>query len=120
MKYAEWEFYSQWMDEIERALIYGKNTMLANGTSTMFGASGNPIYGSAGLEDQIAPANKRYFTTLTEQVIRDFMDDLSYNGTEDGPRNYVALCGRQFMNAFDQAMKNSASNFNLIDSKFIN
>ena len=63
--------------------------------------------------------NKKYFTTLTEQVIRDFMDDLAMNGTEDGPRNYVALCGRQFMNLFDQAMKASAANFTLVDSKFI-
>lgn len=119
VKYAEWEFWSQWQDEIERALIYGKGNVRPNGTTNMRGASGNAIYTGAGLEEQIAPANKRYFTTLTEQVLRDFMDDLSYNGTEDGPREYVALCGRQFMNLFDQAMKASASNFTLVDSKFI-
>jgi hypothetical protein len=119
VKYAEWEFWSQWQDEIERALIYGKGNVRPNGTTNMRGASGNVIYTGAGLEEQIAPANKRYYTTLTEQVLRDFMDDLSYNGTEDGPREYVALCGRQFMNLFDQAMKASASNFNLVDSKFI-
>lgn len=120
VKYAEWEFYSQWMDEIERALLFGKSSIdTEKGTTSLKGASGNPVYASAGLEDQIAPANKRYFTTLTEQVLRDFMDDLSYNGTEDGPRNYVALCGRQFMNLFDQAMKASASNFTLVDTKFI-
>ena len=119
VKYAEWEFWSQWQDEIEKALIYGKGNVRANGTTNMRGASGNAVYSGAGLEEQIAPANKRYFTTLTEQVLRDFMDDLSYNGTEDGPREYVALCGRQFMNLFDQAMKASASNFTLVDSKFI-
>jgi len=120
VKYAEWEFWAQWMDEMEKALIYGKgNVNSKNGTTSMKGASGNAIYSGAGLEEQISPANKRYYTTLTEQVIRDYMDDLSYNGTEDGPRNYVALCGRQFMNLFDQAMKRSASNFQLVDSKFI-
>jgi hypothetical protein len=56
---------------------------------------------------------------LNEKTIRDFMGDLAYNGTEDGPREYVALCGREFMNLFDQAMKRSASAFNLVDSKFI-
>lgn len=119
VKYAEWEFWKQWMDEIEKALIYGKSNVRPNGTTNMKGASGNAVYTGAGLEEQIAPANKRYYTTLTEQVIRDFMDDLSYNGTEDGPREYVALCGRQFMNLFDQAMKRSASNYNLIDTKFV-
>ena len=119
VKYAEWEFWAQWMDEMEKALIYGKGNMSKDGTTAMRGPSGNPIYSGAGLEEQIAPANKRYYTSLTEQVLRDFMDDLSYNGTEQGPRNYVALCGRQFMNLFDQAMKRSASNFILTDSKFI-
>jgi len=119
VKYAEWEFWAQWMDEIERALIYGKGNVDTRGVTNMKGASGNAVYQGAGLEEQIAAGNKRYYTTLTEQVIRDFMDDLSYNGTEDGPRQYVALCGRQFMNLFDQAMKRSASNFTLVDSKFI-
>lgn len=119
VKYAEWEFWAQWMDEMEKAYIYGKGNVAKNGTTNMKGVSGNVIYTGAGLEEQIAPANKRYYTSLTEQVLRDFMDDLAYNGTVDGPRDYVALCGRQFMNLFDQAMKASASNYTLVDSKFI-
>ena len=119
VKYAEWEFWAQWMDEMEIAYIYGKGNVNKNGTTSMKGTSGNPIFTGAGLEEQIAPANKRKYTNLTEQVLRDFMDDLSYNGTEDRPREYVALCGRQFMNLFDQAMKKSMSNYTLVDSKFI-
>ncbi len=119
VKYAEWEFWAQWMDELEKGYLFGKGNVRANGTTNMKGVSGNPIYTGAGLEEQIAPANKRYFTNLSEQVLRDFMDDLAYNGTVDGPREYVALCGRQFMNLFDQALKVSASNFTLVDSKFI-
>jgi len=119
VKYAEWEFYSQWQDEIERALWYGKSNIKTNGTTDMKGKSGNVVYASAGVEAQIAPANKRFYTKLTEKTIRDFMDDLSYNGTEDGPREFVAFCGRAFMNAFDIAMKDSASRFTLVDSKFV-
>ena len=119
VKYAEWEFYSQWQDEIERALWYGKSNINSNGTTSMKGVSGNAVYASAGVEAQIAPANKRFYSTLTESIIREFMDDLSYNGTEDGPREYVAFCGRGFMNLFDIAMKDSASRFTLVDSKFI-
>lgn len=119
VKYAEWEFWAQWMDEIEKALMFGKSNVMSNGTTAHRGPSGNPVYQGSGLEEQISPSNKRYFTTLNETVIRNFMDDLSFNGTEGGPRNYVALCGRQFMNLFDQAMKRSASAFTLVDSKFI-
>ncbi len=119
VKYAEWEFWKQFMDEIEIMLMFGQSNVKSNGTTDIKGASGNAIFTGAGLEQQIAPGNKRLYTTLTEKTIRDFMDDLSYNGTEDGPREYVALCGRGFMNAFDQAMKKSASNFNLTDSHFV-
>ena len=119
VKYAEWEFWKQFMDEIEVMLMFGESNVKANGTTDIKGASGNTVYSGAGLEAQIAPGNKRLYTTLTEKTIRDFMSDLAYNGTEDGPREYVALCGREFMNLFDQAMKRSASAFNLVDSKFI-
>ena len=43
VKYAEWEFWSQWMDEMEKALIYGKGNVRANGTTGMKGASGNTV-----------------------------------------------------------------------------
>lgn len=120
VKYAEWEFWGQWQDEIERALWYGKtNIDYSTGIPSMKGISGNPVYASAGIEDQIAPANIRRYTRLTEQTIRNFMNDLSFGGVEDGPRNYVAMCGRGFMDLFDQAMKDSASRFTLVDSKFI-
>lgn len=119
VKYAEWEFWKQFMDEIEIMLMFGKSNVKSNGTTDIKGASGNTVYTGAGLEQQIAPGNKRYYTTLTESTIRNFMNDLAFNGTEDGPREYVALCGRNFMDLFDQAMKRSAANFTLVDSKFV-
>ncbi len=119
VKYAEWEFWCQWMDEIEIMLMFGKSNIKPNTTTDMKGASGRAVYMGAGLEQQISPSNKRLYTNLSEQTIRNFMNDLSYNGTEDGNRVYTALCGRQFMNLFDQAMKNSASKFTLVDTKFI-
>lgn len=119
VKYAEWEFWCQWMDEIEILLMFGKSNVKPNGTTDFKGPSGNPLYMGSGLEQQISASNKRYYTTLSEQTIRDFMDDLSYNGTEGGERTYTAFCGRQFMNLFDQAMKLSAGQFTLVDSKFV-
>ncbi len=119
VKYAEWEFWKQFMDEIEISLMFGESNIKANGTTAIKGASGQTVYSSAGLENQIAPGNIRSYTTLTEKTLRDFMGDLSYGGTEDGPREYVALCGREFMNLFDQAMKLSASALTTVDTKYI-
>jgi len=39
VKYAEWEFYKQWMDEIERSLIYGKSNYIADNGTTTAGAA---------------------------------------------------------------------------------
>jgi hypothetical protein len=119
VKYAEWEFWCQWMDEIEIALMYGKSNIKSDGTTNMKGATGRVVYTSAGLEEQISASNKRFYTELTESTIREFMNDLAFNGTEDGPREYVALCGRNFMDLFDQAMKVSAGAYTLTDTKFI-
>ena len=86
VKYNEWEFWQQWMDELEIMLMFGKTNVKANGTTDIKGPSGNPIYIGSGLEQQISASNKRYYTVLTEQLIRDFMSDLSFNGTEGGPK----------------------------------
>lgn len=121
VKYAEWEFWAQWADEIERAMVYGTSNIKPNSSVNMKGKSGNAVYSGVGLEGQISGANKRYYTRLTEGIIRSFLDDLSYNGTEDGPREYVALCGRGFMNAFDEAMKSSVnrSQYTLAPNTFV-
>ena len=119
VKYAEWEFWCQWMDEIETLMMYGKSNIKKDGTTGMKGKTGHAVYMSAGLEEQISASNKRYYTELSESTIRNFMNDLAYNGTEDGNREYVALCGRNFMDLFDQAMKKSAGAYTLVDSKFI-
>jgi len=37
VKYAEWEFWAQWMDEMEIAYIYGKGNVNKNGTTAMKG-----------------------------------------------------------------------------------
>lgn len=120
VKYAEWVFWAQFMEEIERGLWYGNsNISTTDGSVSDKDKNGNPIYSSAGVESQIAPSNIRLYTKLTERVIRNYLNDLSFGGNDPGPKKYVAFCGRGFMDLFDQAMKDSASKYTLVDSKFI-
>ena len=42
VKYAEWEFWGQWLDEVEIMLMFGKTNVKPNGTTDMKGPSGNP------------------------------------------------------------------------------
>src|SRR5690606_17067188 len=92
--YANWIFLQQWYREIDRALVYNK-------VGTSPGENGRPVKAGAGLREQIAPANKREYTHLTENVIREFMMDLSYNVIDKNRRKFVALCGEGFMDLFD-------------------
>lgn len=110
--YAEWTFLQQWYREIDRALVYNKFGVAP-------GENGRPTLTGAGLREQIAPANKREYTVLTESVIREFLMDLSYNVIDQPKRKFVALCGEGFMDMFDRAMKDVARGWQLMDTKFI-
>jgi len=114
-----WTFLEQWYRENERAYIYNTYNASSNGTVKLKGENGRPVYTSAGLREQIAPANKRYYTVLTENIIREFMMDLSYNVISQGQRKFVALCGEGFMDLFDRAMKTSIGSWNLVDTHFV-
>lgn len=118
---AVWTHLAQWYKENDRALIYNTYNAKPTGVVDLKGETGRPVYIGAGLRQQISPANIRNYTVLTENIIRDFMMDLSYNVIDKGQRKFVALCGEGFMDMFDRAMKESVGlrNFVISDSKFI-
>lgn len=115
----EWTFLAQWYRELDRSLMYSEYNAKSNGTVSLKGDTGRPVYIGAGLRQQISPSNKRTYTNLTENVIREFMLDLTYNVKGDGDAKFVAMAGWGFMDLFDRAMKQSVANWNLVDSKFV-
>ena len=118
-RYAEWEAMAQWYREIERSYWYSTFSSDANGVTDMLGNNGLPVYEGAGIREQIAPANIRNYTQLTENIIRDFLIDLSYNVMPESSREFVAFTGEYGFAEFDKAMKTAASNWTLVDSKFV-
>lgn len=118
-KLAEWEAMAQWYREIERSLWYSTFSADATGITDMLGNNGLPVYEGAGIREQIAPSNIREYTELTEKIIREFLIDLSYNVTPESSRDFVAFTGEYGFAEFDRAMKDSASEWTLVDSKFI-
>lgn len=115
----EWTFLAQWYRELDRSSLYSIYNANANGTVDLKGETGRPVYIGAGLRQQISPANKRYYTNLTENIIREFMLDLTYNVKGDGDAKFIAMAGWGFMDAFDRAMKESIKGWTLVDSKFV-
>jgi hypothetical protein len=118
-RYAEWEAMAQWYKEVERSLWYSEYSANANGSTDMVGNNGLPVYEGAGIREQIAPANKRSYTTLTEDIIRQFMIDLSYNVTPESSREFMCFTGEFGFDEFDKAMRAAAAQYTLVDSTFI-
>lgn len=117
--YQEWRALRQWNETIERYSVYSKYNANSDGTTDLIGTNGRPVYIGAGLLEQIAPANKRYYTTLTADILDEFLFDLSYNILGTGERKFVALTGEMGMKEFDRVLREKASTYTLIDSKFI-
>jgi len=117
--YQEWRALRQWNETIERFSVYSKYNANADGTTDLMGTNGRPVYIGAGLLEQIAPANKRYYTTLTADILDEFLFDLSYNILGTNERKFVALTGEMGMKEFDRVLRAKASTYLLVDSKFI-
>jgi len=117
--YQEWVALRQWYQTIDRFLVYSKYNAGEDGTTALKGTNGRPVYIGAGLLQQIAPANRKTYTKLTADLLEDFLFDLSYNILGTNERKFVALTGEMGMKEFDRVLKEKASSYSLIDTKFI-
>jgi hypothetical protein len=115
----EWRALRQWFEMIDRTCVYSKFNANSNGTVDLVGTNGRPVYIGAGLLEQIAPSNKRYYTTLTLDFLDDFMTHLSYNILGQGERKFMALSGEMGMKEFDRVLREKASGYTLVDTKFV-
>ena len=117
--FQEWKAMREWMKRCERALVYNKSSINANGTTDLAGSNGRPVYIGAGLLQQIAPSNRRYYTELSAELLEDFLFDLSYNILGSSERKFVALTGEMGMREFDKVLKAKANTMTLTDTVFV-
>jgi len=117
--FQEWKAAREWNKRQERQLVYSKYNAQADGTTELMGTNGRPVYIGAGLLQQIAPANRRYYTSLTADLLEDFLFDMSYNILGTNERKFVAFTGEMGMREFDRVLKEKLTSFNLIDTKFV-
>ena len=117
--YQEWVAMRQWFERIDRQTMYSKFNANSDGTVSLRGTNGRPVYIGAGLLQQIAPSNKKFYTTLTLDTLDTFMFDLSYNILGAGERKFLALTGEMGMKEFDRVLRAKASGYTLVDTKFV-
>lgn len=113
-KLAEWTALAQWYKEIDKSMIYTTYNKSADGYVTLQGENKRAIYTGAGLRQQISPANIRYYSKLTYDILDEFLLDLSYAAKKwGGNHNFVALTGKMGMREFDRAIKDHARGNNI-------
>jgi hypothetical protein len=117
--YQYWLALREWKKREEYQLLFAKSNRNADGTYSNKGTNGRPVAISAGLFEQISPANTRYYTTLTTELLEDYLFDLCYNMLGTNERKFVALTGEMGMREFDRLLKEKVANMQLIDTKFI-
>lgn len=117
--FQEWKAMREWNKRMERQLVYSKYNANPDGTTDLMGTNGRPVYIGAGLLQQIAPANRRYYTQLTADLLEDFLFDMSYNMLGTNERKFVAFTGEMGMREFDRVLKEKVAAYTVVDSKFI-
>lgn len=117
--YQYWKALREWKKREEYQLLFAKSNRNADGTYANRGTNGRPVAISAGLFEQISPANVRYYTVLTAELLEDYLFDLCYNMLGTNERKFIALTGEMGIREFDRILKEKVAGFNLIDTKFI-
>lgn len=117
--YQYWKALREWKKREEYQLLFSKSNRLSDGTYGLKGTNGRPVAISAGVFEQVSPANVRYYTTLTAELLEDYLFDLTYNMIGVGDRKFIALTGEMGFREFDRILKEKVASFNLIDTKFI-
>lgn len=117
--YQEWKALREWTKRCERFLVYAQSNVNKDGTCNLKGTNGRPVYIGAGLLEQIAPSNHRYYTRLTAELLEDFLFDLSYNVLGTNERKFIALTGEMGIREFDRVLKEKMANLNMIDTVFV-
>jgi hypothetical protein len=91
--YQEWLALREWSKRMERMMVYSKSNRNPDGSFSLLGTNGRPVYIPAGLLQQISPSNRRYYTQLTTELLEDFLFDLSYNILGTNERKFIGLTG---------------------------
>ena len=117
--YQYWIALREWKRREEKELLFAKGNRQQDGTYNLKGTNGRYVAKMSGLFEQISPANVRYYTTLTAELLEDFLFDLCYNLLGTNERKFIALTGEMGIREFDRILKEKVASFHMIDTVFV-
>lgn len=114
-RYQELVALENWYREMDRVAMYSTYTDNPEGQHFDMDGNGRPAYEGAGIREQIAKSNIRYYTgDITYALIDDFFTMLSYKVSEwGGDAEFVLLTGKQGKKKFHEAIKQEVSDRNI-------
>ena len=121
--FEHWQHMIAWKQACEEHYWYSEYNRLADGTIPQRDEeSGLPIPVGAGIIDQIP--NVDTYSTLTLNKLKTTVTDVMYGATDTGAMDVVLFTGEGGAEEFDNAIKNAASNWELVanadvGSKFV-
>lgn len=108
-----------WQSQTEYFRWYGKYNQTADGEINLQGRNGRPVRIGAGVLDQIADSNKRNYTTLTTNIMLDFLMDLQLASKEAENKKLIMFTGAGGLRQFNDAILKEYGSYNLVDTTFI-
>lgn len=100
-----YEFYKQFRRDYARGIVYGKNTMGADGNAMQFGESGNPIMNGYGLYEQMQGGNNGFYNVFNIDAFTYFLQGISYNKLNEDSRDFLVTTGEYGALQFHQAVQ---------------
>jgi hypothetical protein len=108
-----------WQQMVEYYRWYGVNNMTPDGEVNLNGTNGRAVRIGSGVLEQIAASNKRSYTTLTADIMNDFLTDLQLASKDAENRKLIMFTGAGGMRQFNDAMNAEITAAQVIDTTFV-
>lgn len=111
MHYVDWQFETEFQDQKNTAMAFGRCNRNANGEYLNFGKSGNVIRMGAGIFEQSEVANAMYYndTTTAMKLIINALSELSEGKLNFANRKFVINTGERGALIFNREAKKETS-----------
>jgi hypothetical protein len=108
-----------WQQQVEYYRWYGENNMTPDGEVHLDGANGRAVRIGSGVHEQIAESNRRNYTSLTTDILNDFLTDLQLAHKNAENRKLVMFTGAGGLRQFNDSINAVYNNLNIVDTTFV-
>lgn len=109
----------QWQQMVEYYRWYGTYNKTPSGEVHLNGANGRPVTVGDGVLNQIADTNQWNYSTLTTNLMNDFLTDLLHTSKEAENKKLMMFTGIAGIRQFQDAILREYNNYQIVDTTFV-